>query len=285
MSHDQLSLPRRRQPLFKMWCTRNQRDKLLASIFRSFVRWNQIISRRVNNILPARLSADGNRTFLKEVVPLILRPGITIYDIGGGSQPCISSEQKAQFVINLVGFDISLEELDGAPTGLYDKKIVADICAYQGECEADVIVCQAVLEHVPNNSFSVAALSRILKPGGKLYVFVPCRNALYARLNIALPQKTKEKLLELFIPGSGDHQGFPAFYDRCTPRNLTAIAEASDLKVREVRLFWMSSYFMVLFPAFIFWRVFQLVAYLSIREDAAETFILIAEKAGRVGED
>lgn len=250
----------------------------MASIFRSFVKVNQVLSAGVNRLLLPELTTDGNKTFLRKVVPSILEPGMTVYDIGGGSQPCISLEQKKAYSIRLVGLDISDKELEAAQKGLYDRTIVADICTYSGQADADIVVCQAVLEHVADNRASVDAISRMLKPGGKLYVFVPCRNALYARLNMALPQKIKEKLLETFFPGTEDHQGFPAVYDRCTPRQLGDLAEASGLKVREIKLFWMSSYFMVFLPAFLLWSLWQVIAYVVLKEGAAETFILVAEK-------
>lgn len=253
----------------------------MASLLRVFVRINQLISNAFDSALPATLRMDGNRTFREEVIPSLIRPNITIYDVGGGSQPCISAKQKAAHNVKLVGLDISAEELEAAPKGIYDEKIVADLASYRGNGDADVIVCQAVLEHISDNQSSIRSLAEILKPGGELYVFVPSRNAVFARLNMIMPQRWKEKILYTLLPHTEDHQGFPAFYDHCTPSSMSRLIEASGMEVKRIERFWISSYFKVFFPAFLLWRLWQSCTYLFLRGDAAETFILVAKKPER----
>jgi len=231
-----------------------------------------------NQLLPVHLNVDGNAFFLRKMVPEILRSDIKMYDIGGGSLPCISESEKVRHRIELVGFDISQDELDAAPPGLYDEKIVADLTRYRGRADADVIVCQSVLEHVQDNENSVAALATFLKPGGEIHIFVPCRNALFARLNLALPQSFKMRLLEYMHPGSGEHMGFPVRYDKCTPKKLGALLEKNGFEIVNRKLFWKSAYFNSFIPAFLFWRLWQVVLYVFIQKEAAETFVLVARK-------
>lgn len=57
----------------------------------------------------------------------------------------------------------------------YDPDVVADITdlnMFDNE-SIDGIICAAILEHVYNPFIAVSELFRILKPGGKMFVFVP----------------------------------------------------------------------------------------------------------------
>jgi len=56
------------------------------------------------------------------------------------------------------------------------------------------------------------------------------------------------------------------------------IVKENGLEIEERRLFWISSYFSVLAPAYIAWRIMQGLAYLALRDDAAETFAYVLQK-------
>lgn len=52
--------------------------------------------------------------------------------------------------------------------------VVADICALPFEDNSvDGIICASILEHVYNPFLAVIELHRVLKPGGKMFVFLP----------------------------------------------------------------------------------------------------------------
>lgn len=169
-------------------------------------------------------------------------------------------------------------ELLAAPKGAYDEIVVADLCTYVGTGSADVVICQATLEHVPDATGAVRVISQMLKPGGKALIFAPSRNAVFARLNLLLPQKWKENMLYFVSPEVEKHQGFPAFYDKCTPYEIEKLFTQNGLTVIEKHLFWMSSYFMTFLPAFIIWRLWQAVFVVIAGDNAAETFAYVVMK-------
>jgi SAM-dependent methyltransferase len=245
----------------------------------AFVNANVALSRAVDGLLPASLRRDGNRTFLKDYAPRAIQAGTTVYDLGGGSQPFVKLDVKERFGLRVVGLDISAEEMAQAPAGVYDQMIAADLCTYIGQGDADIVMCQATLEHVPDGAGAMRAIASVLKPGGRVFIFAPSRNALFARLNLVLPQRVKEKILFTLFPKKGEgHDGFPAFYNRCTPKDIEALARRNGLEVEERALFWISSYFMALFPAYLVWRLAQGASYLVRGYNAAETFIYILRK-------
>jgi 2-polyprenyl-6-hydroxyphenyl methylase/3-demethylubiquinone-9 3-methyltransferase len=239
------------------------------------------LSRAFDRLLPGSFRIDGSKDFKQRIVPSYLRPGLVVYDIGGGARPCVDLETKRRLGLKVTGVDIEDEQLAKAPRGLYDRTIVTDITTYQERNAADLVVCKSTLEHVRNTETALATMARLLNPGGTLLVFVPSRNALYARLNVLLPQRVKMRLLSAFMPDRADHLGFPAMYDHCTPRDFCRFAASYGLQIKELRPYYISSYFSVVFPVYVLWRVWILAYRAVAREHAAESFVLIACKPER----
>lgn len=250
-------------------------------MIRRIIDANVRISRAFDSLLPARLRQDGNGHFRTHYIPRAFGEDLHLYDLGGGSVPCISLEEKTRLRMKVTGLDISGDELAASPKGVYDQAIVADLTTFQGKEEADSVVCQSTLEHVKDASGAIRAIGSCLKPGGRAFIFMPCRNAVFAQVNRILPQKMKEKLLFSLMPSKSEgHDGFQAFYDQCTPKQIKKLAEANGMEVEEVRLYWISSYFTICFPVFLLWRLYQGLLWLLIRDQACETFMVILKKKG-----
>lgn len=246
-------------------------------MLRQLIRSQIYLSRRFDSLLPARFTTDGNQEFFR-IVPSVLKPGCTVWDIGGGKHPLVDPGLKRERQLRVVGLDISAQELDAAPDGAYDETVVADISQFRGHSDADLVVCQALLEHVRDTGRAFAGISSILKPGGTAILFTPSRNAAYARLNLLLPQALKRWLLFAIFREARGQQGFPAYYDRCTPRQFRELAAAAGLRVQEQRLYYQSGYFTCAFPIHFLWRLWMLVFAGLAPQSAAETFTLALVK-------
>ena len=249
-------------------------------ILRNFIQWQARLSRRFDQLLPGYLSVDGNYEFRTgyAVSQLRDRPNSVIYDVGGGKNPYIDLELKRQINATVVGLDISQSELNAAPPGAYDRTVCADLTLYRGEQDADFVICQTLLEHVSDVNLAFAALAGILKPGGRLLVFVPSRNAVFARLNLLLPEKIKRLLLFAIFPQTRRDQGFRSYYDRCTPASFRALAPIHGLAVKDCRLYYCSMYFSFLAPLHVVWRLWMFLFMRINREAAAETFAMVLTK-------
>lgn len=229
-------------------------------------------------LLPEQYRIDGNRFFLDVFAPRFLKPDTVVYDVGGGKHPFVSPARKRELGLTIVGLDIDSTELAQAPPGSYDHVIVSDITRCTGHEDADLAICQALLEHVADVEKAFAAIASILKQGGIALIFVPCRNALYARLNLLLPERLKRRILFTLFPQSEAGQGFPSYYNRCTPRDFRRLAALHGLEVQEELFFFMNGYFSFFVPAHILWRLWLLSFRSLAHEQAAETFIMALRK-------
>ncbi|MBZ9932643.1 methyltransferase domain-containing protein, partial [Mesorhizobium sp. BR1-1-5] len=251
-------------------------DKEAVSLLRGFVRANVAVSEYLDRALPPRLRADGNSTFATEIAPALLSPDTLVYDLGGGARPLVSLPQKRCLGLVVVGLDLAAEELSKAPDGLYDEQIEADLTVFKGRQDADLVICQATLEHVYDGEGALRGIASCVKPGGLVAIFSPSRNAVFARLNLILPERIKRRLLFAIYPDKGrGHDGFPAFYDKCLPSEVERIAAQNGLELVQRRLFWRSSYFYSFVPAFLAWRLWLGIAALLLGKDAAETYAYV----------
>jgi SAM-dependent methyltransferase len=249
--------------------------------WRKIVRWQTRLAQRFDRLLPREFRIDGNRDFVQHLVPEYLQRGSLIYDVGGGKNPLIDRQRKAELKLRIAAVDIDAAEMAAAPEGCYDRTICCDISTYRGEGEADLVICQALLEHVPDTEQALEAISTILKPEGRALIFVPSRNALYARLNLILPESVKRGILYGVFPEMRRDHGFPAYYDRCTPARIEELARAHGLLCEHRRLYFHSSYFSFCLPLHVLWRFWLRLFRLLAGSEAAETFSMVLRKTGR----
>jgi 2-polyprenyl-6-hydroxyphenyl methylase/3-demethylubiquinone-9 3-methyltransferase len=249
---------------------------------RTFIQYNRRLCDKLDRLLPEKFRVDGNTDFQRTFAPPYLKPDAVVYDVGGGKQPFVSEEQKRRLRLRIVGIDISREELERAPDGIYDRMIAEDIARFQGEGDADLVICQAVLEHVQDVDGAFRAMASSLRPGGTACVFVPSRNAVFARLNLLLPQAVKSYLLFTLFPGARAGQGFPSYYNQCTPDDFARLAREHDLEVTAAKHYYLSRYFTFFAPAHALWRAWGLSFFLLKGPQAAETFSIALRKNPRV---
>jgi 2-polyprenyl-6-hydroxyphenyl methylase/3-demethylubiquinone-9 3-methyltransferase len=246
--------------------------------FHKLFRWQARVAMAFDNLLAADYRVDGNRDFIDDLVPRYLSSGAVVYDVGGGKNPLIGLPQKTELGLTVAGMDIDREQLTAAPEGCYDEIVCCDISHYSGKADADLVICQALLEHVADTDGALKSIASILKPGGRALIFVPSRNAAYARLNLLLPESLKRSLLYFVFPEMRRDHGFPAYYDRCTPKGIEKSALAHGLTVEHRRLYFYSTYFSFCLPLHVLWRLWMLIFRAIAGPQAAETFSVVLYK-------
>lgn len=252
------------------------------SMIRRVIDWNVRLSAAFDRLLPEEYTLDGNTHFQNEFAPRWIMPGLRVVDVGGGKRPFFLPEIKQRLRLHVTGVDLSEEELFNAPANAYDATVCADIATIVGGNDSDVCICQAVLEHVRDVDRALVAIASCLKPGGIALVFVPSRNAVFARLNLVLPETVKRRALFSIFPQTKKRQGFPSYYNNCTPVQLRTAAAFAGLEVEEARHYYCSKYFSFCAPFHILWRCWLIAFRWVAGESAAETFSLALRKTAIV---
>lgn len=251
-------------------------------MFQKFIRLNQAWSKSFDKyFVPKSWTIDGLKDYVNNVVPPLIKDSSKICDIGGGKRPFVGTEVPKKNSYYILGIDIDKDELDLAPPDIYDKTVVADIGATKLDIEvgkSTLVICEAVLEHVKNNKRALNNISKLTQKNGQIALFIPSRNALFAVINRYMPEKTKKTILYNIFPETKHAQGFPAYYDMCTPSQIKSLFIKNGIKTTEVKCYFHSSYFSFFLPLHIFWRLYQLCCYLIIGNDAAESFSIVGIK-------
>jgi 2-polyprenyl-6-hydroxyphenyl methylase/3-demethylubiquinone-9 3-methyltransferase len=247
-------------------------------LLQKFIDWNVRTSGWLNGCLPEKFHRLGLVVFTSEVVPRYLRQRQTIYDVGGGKHPFLKAERKAQLGAKVIGIDVSRLELEAAEPGAYDSFLVSPIEQVRGDGDGELVICQTLLEHVQDTEQAFRAIHSLLAPGGCALIIVPCRDALFARLNRLLPQSLKRRILFALFPKRHAASGFPAKYDRCTPKMFDRLAETTGFRVLEVDYFYWNSYVGCFVPIYALWRVWSLLFYVTRGRQACESFLYVLQK-------
>jgi SAM-dependent methyltransferase len=250
----------------------------LMGLGRRLIQTQWIMSRRLDSLLPMSYRVDGHRDFRESFAPRYLEAGFVVLDVGGGRHPFVDSETKRALDLRVIGVDICAEELRQAPLGSYDDMICCDVARMELPGTADLAICQAVLEHVRDTQGAIARVAQALKPGGRLIIFAPSRHAVFARLNLVMPEKLKTWILSQVFPDARHNPSFVAYYDRCTPHEILSLARAQGLVLLEKRTYFLSWYFAFLFPLYVLWRIWTVIFRAIAAEQAAETFSMAFEK-------
>ena len=252
--------------------------KILSKVTRRLIVQQITLCNGLDRLLPHDIRIDAKEYFRNYYLQRLITEHARIYDIGGGRNPVISMHLKGSKSLSVIGLDISAEELTKAPHGMYDFKIAADITNFEGAGDGDFVVSKAMLEHVKDTNSAFRSIHTILKPGGLGLIFVPCRNAIFARINTIIPESWKRRILFLVYPSARNYQGWPAYYDHCTPSGFRVLAEANGFEVVDLKAFYFSVYFQFFLPLYLVWRLWVLLARALMDDDAAETFCICVRK-------
>jgi SAM-dependent methyltransferase len=199
-------------------------------------------------------SVDGNKSFVG-LADRLVPDGSRIADVGGGKTPFFSADEVRKRGFVVTGVDMDADELAHAPAGCYQHTTVGPIEECHANHDHDVVIAQSVLEHVRDGSKAAQGIGTLLREGGVVATFCPCRRAWFARLNLLLPESFKRYILFAIFPAKRERQGFPAFYSGCTPGEMERNMAAAGIEMREMRYYFVSSYFKFFVPFYLFWRL------------------------------
>lgn len=202
----------------------------MASILRGFVNANIWLSREFDRFVRFPPASRGSLDLHNPAS--MFNESTRIGDVGGGKKPYaviagLDASGKTYF-----GLDLDADELAQAPADSYSETRVLDLCSPPEDLKDafDLIICRSTLEHVSDTEAALAGLTSLLASGGRCYIKLPCRKALFAQLNLIIPDETKRRIMHAIFPHK-EGDGFPALYDKATPSAIRHMARYSKLEV------------------------------------------------------
>lgn len=174
--------------------------------------------------IPSRYAETPTARF-ERAVGERLAPGVAVLDVGSGRHPALPAEALGD-IGRYVGLDVSSDELDAAPPGIYTETRVADLTRRADELVGafELIVSRQVLEHVSDLAATLENIRAYLRPGGHLVAMLSGALALQAVLNRLIPSPVGRRLMRDLL-GRAPDSVFPAYYDRCRHSALTELLE------------------------------------------------------------
>lgn len=253
------------------------------AIARRLMTLNRVWSRKLDSVLdPRDRRGDGTADFMT-AIQSALRPGMVVLDVGGGKRPTIAPDLKASLGAQVIGVDISQEELNAAPPGCYDQIICGDLTKAIALPEADLAISRSVTEHVRDPRAMYLNILRALRPGGLLISYIPNKFAPYAMVNAALPNRITKVLLSFFHWESKEETGFPAFYRHCYPSRFEALLLGVGFRDVRIRPAYRSEYCNFFLPLHAVELIWQLLTSRLSRRNLCETFTVVAKKQSGSG--
>lgn len=206
--------------------------------------------------------------------------GQKILDVGGGKSCSFIKYKNPNLDTKIVVVDISPEELKHN-FGV-DEKIVADITQKMpfNEEEFDLIVSRSVFEHLENLEDFIKNSKPLLKEKGHYIHVFPCRFALFGIFNQLFPEKIKNQLLYLLIPGSKGKSDFKAFYDKCYYSAIVSLLKKNNFEIVEIKISYYQSYYFNFFaPLYLLSVIYELIInYLDIKNLGAYILFVARKK-------
>jgi SAM-dependent methyltransferase len=134
-----------------------------------------------------------------------------------------------------VGIDLDPDAL--ARNARIDERIVGDILTYPFQPDSfDVILCQDVLEHLPEPAVALRNFARWVKPGGRIILGFPNVMSLKGLITKFTPHAFHLWFYRRILgsklagtPGYGPYRTYLRF--AISPRNIRKLANEMDLEV------------------------------------------------------
>tara|TARA_B110000305_G_scaffold87237_1_gene98347 strand:+ start:53 stop:811 length:759 start_codon:yes stop_codon:yes gene_type:complete len=244
-------------------------------MFKKFISLNQQACAWFTGQFPGLIWPEHTRHWFASAVSKIIdscddekrRP--SVLEVGGIDRPFL--EKGAGF--DYVGMDI---EHRPKCDEVYDRFFVQSI-EEPLSGKYDLIISRMVLEHVPDNEKTWSVMYEALKPGGKAIHIFPSGLHPYSLATRLVGNKLQRKLIRLYRPNAVEVTGYPAFYNRCSPRALRKTLERMAYGSIEIRTNYSAAeYFNFFLPAFLIVASFNLLCHkLGVQMSCSNVFVSV----------
>jgi hypothetical protein len=225
-----------------------------CKVFKKFTHENnysEIVAKRIETFLSQRKSSR-------------------ILEVGGIDRPILKKAPGRVFD----GLDI---EYSPRMDEIYDNVFIKSIETPLAETY-DLIYSMTLLEHVEDNSRSIASIYGGLNSGGHTVHYIPSKSHPYSIVLQMVGPLLGKKLVHTLYPESKGLSGYKTYFNKCSPDEMQGVFEECGFNDIEIIPFYRVSYFRFFFPLFLMvicWENF--CKCLKLRQ-MCSGFIIIATK-------
>lgn len=212
-----------------------------------FFRWNK----RIADAFWQKCGYSDRRLYryYEEKVRSLVRPGMLVYDVGGGGDCCYADCKEDAGAFKIIGVDI--EDVRLKENSKVDGMIVADITKEipLPYGKIDMLTSCSVLEHLSDQTAFVKNAYGALNDGGYLVSVFPGKFALFALLNRLLSNRVARKVLFYVYPNLKGANGFRVYYDKTYYTRFYRLLEENGFTVLDLKCnYYQSDYFGFFLP-------------------------------------
>lgn len=240
-----------------------------------FIAYNRRAARWLETRFPASFGGPSYVDELRTVVSkeIAASSPSVILEVGGIDRPLLEKSSEYEYI----GLDI-----EDQPTcrEAYDRFIVQSIEA-PVVVSADLILSMTLMEHVPDNAAAVRSMFTALRAGGSTLHYIPSKWHPYAIATRIVSPSMQKRLIRHLRPETVEVTGYPAFFNRCSPKAMTALfREAGFVDVKVNAYYRASDYFSFFLPAYLAIVAFENLCKRHSLRTLSSGFLISGRKPG-----
>ncbi|MEW6213668.1 MAG: class I SAM-dependent methyltransferase [Nitrospirota bacterium] len=169
--------------------------------------------------------------FYEALVSNLVNEGYTWIDVGSGKGMFPHNKNLSRVLAGrcaiLVGLD-PCDNLDKNP--FLHQRVQGTIESFHSEHSFDLATLRMVAEHIANPELAALALSRLIKPGGKVIIYTVNKWSPITIISRIIPFRLHYPMLKLINHNVAEEDVFPTAYKMNTRKQLLNLFQKSGFK-------------------------------------------------------
>ena len=245
----------------------------MRNLINLFVSFNKKLTGIIDNRFPRFVETQKYKDMILSYVEDFIswHNNCSVLEVGGIDRPLLKHLSKFRYD----GIDI---EYKAQCEKIYDNFYVQSI-EEPIENKYDLIISMTLLEHVRDNDASITQMYKALRTGGYMIHYLPSKYHPYSLALRIVGPKGQRRLVKTLRPWAVDITGYPAFFDRSSPKEMRKLFNCKGFKdVETIPFFRANDYFRFFLPCYIAVTLWENICKALKWEQYCSGFVIIARK-------